>query len=154
MSAYWLGRTAPASSESALELRYGAPARKETGIDVFFGRLVQYIPADVVAGYVVVSGFISEPPKPYTPGWITAGVFLAITPVLVIVGYLVAVRKQGAARKFPAFRIDATIAYVTWVFALPGSPFRNLGSYGSWARPLALVAVTVLLTAVSPLFDS
>lgn len=155
MSAFGLGFEAGASRKAG-QLSYGGSQAAGTGeIQQLLGRLISYIPADIVGGYVVVIGFIPTTSKSNTAQWIIAAVFLVLTAVIVIATYMSKVtgmdRRPG---RWPWYRVvGSLVAFGTWVFALPASPFESIGGYALWLRPLLMVVVTILLTCFAPFLD-
>ncbi|WP_432065533.1 hypothetical protein [Streptomyces sp. C10-9-1] len=158
MSAFGLGATAAASID------YGAG---EAGADAATGplsqaanRLLLFIPADIVAGYVLVIGFMSTPTVDYSGFWVAAWVFLALAPFVVVTTYIAKYRTDRGGEwpgvgQYPWYRvIAAVVAFAAWVFALPSSPAQDLGSYPDWLRPLVLAGVTVILTGLDGVFTS
>lgn len=130
MTAYALGRTV------GDELRYGAD--DSPSYQQFLGRLLEFIPGDVVAGYVVILGLLPASSSS-TAEWTTAIVFAVLAPLIVILG-----SSTLGSRVF--FRAAAAfVAFGVWVLALPGSPIT--GADG-WLRSLVLVVVTILLTVI------
>ncbi len=151
MSAYGMGLTA-----SGPEKTYGS-LNEATGIDDYLGRLLLFIPADIVAGYTVVIAFNSSSELGSRASWSIAAVFLALSPTLVIAGVLVRSKREHtpiSLRDLPWFRVIASIiAFLAWVVALPASPFDSLFEV-PWFKALTLVAVTILLAAIAPLFET
>ena len=133
MSAFALGRS------HASEKRYGSS--QDGGYQQFLGRLVEFIPGDVVAGYVVVLGLIPQDAGDVAI-WVTAIVFLAITPAIVVLG---AGTPVVFTRRLVFRAVAAMIAYCTWVVALPQSPVPDVPG---WLRSLLLIAVTIVLTPI------
>jgi hypothetical protein len=155
LSAFGLGLEAAARRNPSQPAYGGSQRVDSTGIQHFLGRLIGYIPADIVGGYVVVIGFLAHPARSNTPQWIIAAFFLALTPLVVVGTYISNVSTANRKpRKWPWFRvIGSMVAYCAWVFALPASPFESIGVYGAWLRPLVMVTVTIGLTYLAPLFD-
>ena len=46
----------------------------------------------------------------------------------------------------------AALAYMTWAFALPDSPFTEYGWYSSAVSSLAMLLVSTILRMIAPLF--
>jgi small basic protein len=98
-------------------------------LDTYFDRVVKYIPADIVAAWVAVTGLVKSAdntvPKT-TVLWVCFFVGIVLTAAWTWkqtnVGGLPAALKQI---------VVATIAFGVWVFAL-GAPFDAL----EWYRPL------------------
>lgn len=114
--------------------------------DNYFGRLVKFIPAEVVALYVSAGGVV---PKGHLHEidylW---GIFVAcvvITPL-----YMWVVARDEVTKK-PIWKniTGATIAFPVWAFAL-GGPFAHLSWYEPFQGSLLLMFVTVGLGFLTP----
>lgn len=119
------------------------PAAKE---DSYVGKVVKYIPAEVVAAYVAATGAVKSAgagAPSATLLWIVAAALCVITPIWV----LVAAAEPGKPR--PAFQAGAaTAAFACWVFAL-GGPFE----LAPWYRPVYGTLVLIFATLVIPLIE-
>lgn len=124
-----------------LVVPYPAPGRasavSDTDADKALGRLVKYIPAEVLSGYLFLSGLIGAAgPQSNlrTPGaWLLFVVGLVLTPV-----YLWKIGKPIGVQwwHLPI----STISFVLWAYAL-GGPFASLEiipgyPYESWFAAL------------------
>ena len=87
--------------------------------DPYFGKIIKYIPTEIVAGYVALSGFVKALPPPYSQfKWfciISIGL-LILTPV-----YFLFVTR-GSTNSY-RHAVAGTIAFAVWVFA-SGGPFQ------------------------------
>lgn len=104
-----------------LQAAAGAPP-----LDTYFDKVVKYIPSDIVAAWVAVTGLIkSATDVPAAVLWICflGGVLLTAAWTW----------KQTYVKDQPATKqiIVSTIAFGVWVFAL-GAPFDAM----DWYRPL------------------
>jgi hypothetical protein len=119
------------------------PSTKE---DTYIGKLVKYIPAEVVAAYVAATGAVktagaSAPRESLL--WLVATGMLVVTPIWV----LVAATEPGKPR--PAFQAGAAaVAFACWVFAL-GGPFESQG----WYKPVYGTLVLIFATLIIPLAE-
>lgn len=86
----------------------------------YFEKLLRYIPADIVAGYVALNGMISaEAQNSASLQWIVFGVLLLLTPLYTC--YLKTTPPGVIPEKvFPC--LTAAFAFSVWVFAI-GGPF-------------------------------
>ena len=115
----------------------------------WFVKLSQFIPGEIVAGYVAVSVW-------FTSGsismWVVIGVFTLLAAWLVYTGFCRQAAKVSATvsvKTIPWFRvIAAPLAFVCWVIALPGSPFGGLTD-----EPALKSAVLVIGTIALASFD-
>lgn len=125
----------------------------------FLGKLVEYIPADIIAGYVAVYALVNGSDAQFREEWITALVFLVLTPFVVITAFVGEFKKQQQRRpsrhELPWFRIFiAPIAYSAWVFALPDTPARDWGDVTGFWQTLVLVATTLVLAGLGAVIDA
>jgi len=113
--------------------------------DSYFDKAVQYIPADIVAAWVAVTGLVSsarDVPR-QTILWVAFGIGLLVTALWTW--------KQAAApgRRPPVTQaIISTGAFAVWVFAL-GGPFQHVPGqpvYGS----LLLILYTLVVALIDP----
>jgi len=111
-------------------------------------KLLRYIPGDIVAAFVALSGIIVNDPMstPVTVYWLVFGVLVVLTPLYVC---YIKTTPSGfsAAKFFPS--IAAVIAFVTWVFAL-GGPFAI--SF-EWYRPIYGSITLILVTLTMPVLE-
>jgi FtsH-binding integral membrane protein len=123
-----------------------APGAPQPTVDTFFDKLYKYIPADVVAFYVFVSGLLD-------------GADLAnkqvIYWVVVVIGLVAAffwtLRQTQQPGMNPAYKQAAisTVAVLVWIFAL-GGPFSAFAWYNSILGAILLAAFTLLIPLVNP----
>jgi hypothetical protein len=115
-------------------------------------RVAKYIPGEIIAGYVALSGLISAVPpedeRRITAAWVLFIVGLLVTPI-----YLYTAGKPANRRETLQIAIP-TIAFVLWAYALGGpfelsSPLPVIGEYASWLGALAVG----LFTWVAGLFE-
>jgi len=113
--------------------------------DSYFDKAVKYIPADIVAAWVAVTGLVKiarDVPR-QTILWVAFGIGLLVTALWTW--------KQAAApgRRPPVTQaIISTGAFAVWVFAL-GGPFQHVPGqpvYGS----LLLILYTLVVALIDP----
>jgi len=113
--------------------------------DSYFDKAVKYIPADIVAAWVAVTGLVSsarDVPR-QTILWVAFGIGLLLTAWWTW--------KQAAApgRRPPVTQaVISTGAFAVWVFAL-GGPFQHVPGqpvYGS----LLLILYTLVVALIDP----
>lgn len=117
--------------------------------DGYTDRLLKYIPADVVAGWLGVTSIInSDATAPQTTLlWIFFAIFLVFTALWTL--------KQTTQRGKPPAKTQTAIAtgsFAVWVFAL-GGPFATMAFYRPSYASLALITYTLLVTLVTPRED-
>jgi hypothetical protein len=122
------------------------PGSKDT--DSYFEKLIRYIPADIVAGYVALDGVLKEGGN--SPLWLTWAVFaalLALTPLYVC---YVKTQPPGIVSSKTFYWFASTFAFAVWVFAL-GGPFA---ATFAWYKPVYGSVLLILTTLALPVFES
>jgi hypothetical protein len=113
--------------------------------NTYFDRVLKYIPADVVAAWIFISGVIATATAGPTETvlWI---VFVIVTILTALWTW-----RQTEPELGPATTqiVIATIAFVVWVFAL-GGPFQALPFYQPWIGSVVLVLFTLAVGAIEP----
>jgi len=123
--------------------------------------IATYIPTEVLSLYVACIAVLHKNNGVTTAEWIAFASFLVLTPFVV---WLVFAIKLKSAQKaiplkpslWPVWEMSAaTIAYVAWAYALPGTPFSEFApeSYSPGLAGLMVLVVSTLLGAVAPLFQ-
>ena len=116
------------------------------GVDGYFDRVVKYIPGDVVALWLTVSGLISsaaDVPK----SQLLWGAFV-LGAVFTLLWTKWRTDQQGSATAKTQI-IVSTVAFGVWVFAL-GGPFADLAWYRPLYGSLVLIVCTVLFGRILP----
>jgi hypothetical protein len=118
--------------------RSAAKARAvgESDADQAIGRLVKYIPGEVISGYMLFSGLVAgaaqtSPLRPFA-GWLIFALGLAFTPL-----YL---WKLGRPTGVQWWQLPiSTLSFALWAYAL-GGPFLTVNIFGfayeSWFAAL------------------
>lgn len=118
-------------------LAAGAPA------DGYLDKLVKYVPAEIVAGYLAADGILRSSldtdaeVERWLWGCLVVG--LILTPL-----YLWRVTKVAAAVQL----VISTIMFGVWVFAI-GGPFE----FTSWYQPFIGGLLAILATLLAPIVD-
>jgi hypothetical protein len=122
-----------------------APAQVQA-VDDYRDRLMKYIPADLVAIYLTLTGLLKMADPKRTPiqavGWIIFGIVLAVS--------LPWQRKVVKISKWNQVWIG-TFAFVFWAISL-GEPFTT--AWSGWYQPLYGSMLLVLYTFLIPLFEA
>jgi hypothetical protein len=114
--------------------------------DSYFEKLVKYIPADIVAGYVAISGILTEHNnQPLWLTWSVFGVLLGLTPLYVCYRKT---EPPGFVFSKTFHWVTACIAFTAWVFAL-GGPFATF----TWYQPYLGSIVLILTTLIIPVLE-
>lgn len=142
-----------------------SPGENANAINTALNLLFGYIPTEVITLYVAVLAAIQQPANPEATGnvafgaWIAFLGFLVATPIVV---WLVYGAKIKAAQKplplsfweWPLWEMfAATVAYVTWAFALPKSPFTDYPWYSSALSGIAVLIASTFLGLLAPFFQ-
>ena len=121
--------------------------------DSYQSKLVKYIPTEIIAGYVALSGFIKLLPGPHQFTWfsIVAIFLLLLTPI-----YLRAATTKPGQKASLAHPVAGALAFAAWVFAT-GGPFEHFqmspdGSTGWYHRAIGSI-VLVLVCLSLPLIE-
>lgn len=124
--------------------------------------IASYIPTEIITLYVAVSAAlpaITDPDSVRPSHWITLGVFLFATPLVVWIAF--AVKVVGASKPMPITysewpkweMIAATVAFAAWAIGLPASPFIEFPWYSKGIAGVAVLVTSTALGLVSPLFQ-
>ncbi|MBP9807422.1 hypothetical protein KBF38_03845 [bacterium] len=113
--------------------------------DSYFEKLVKYIPADILAAYVAITGITASNDPPLWLTWGVFGVLLALTPLYVC--YVKTVPKGFLTSKTFHW-VTACLAFAAWVFAL-GGPFATF----VWYKPYLGSVVLILTTLIIPVLE-
>jgi hypothetical protein len=116
-------------------------------VDGYQDRLLKYIPADINAAWLALTGIIkSAASVPQTTVlWILFGILLVLTPIWVW--------KQTSESKKPNAAVTqiviSTGAFFVWVFAL-GDPFTSLSFYQPVYGSILLILYTLVVAKIIP----
>jgi len=107
-----------------------------------FDRIIKYIPADIVAGWVALDGFSKG---------LNVGVLWGLLAVVAIFAFLWTKKQTDVPGQPPAVKqsVIAMISFVVWAFALQSGPFASLGypeAYGS----ISIIVYTLGIGLVVP----
>ncbi|MBX9941112.1 MAG: hypothetical protein K2Y32_17755 [Candidatus Obscuribacterales bacterium] len=131
-------------------LRFAAqeppPGSKDT--DSYFEKLIRYIPADIVAGYVALDGILKEGGN--SPLWLTWAVFIALLSLTPLYVCYVKTEPPGIVSSKTFYWLASTLAFAVWVFAL-GGPFA---ATFAWYKPVYGSVLLILTTLTLPVFES
>lgn len=121
--------------------------------DGYLSRMVIYIPTEIIAGYVAVSGFIKGLPSKQQFTWfcIVSIVMLVLTPL-----YLAYATSSPGRKKTVSHPLTSALAFAAWVFAT-GGPFEKFqitpdGSAGWYNRTIGSIVLVIVCLAL-PLIE-
>jgi hypothetical protein len=116
-------------------------------VDDYVDRILKYIPADIVAGWLFLSGLILSIEEESKKKWLLWIVFLVLIPLTI----LWTLKQTRASGKPPAWTQTAlaTGSFVVWVFAI-GGPFATLDWYDTVYGSIVLVLYTITIGLVTP----
>jgi hypothetical protein len=136
-----------------------APASSGDSLTNALTVVVDYVPTEIIIGYVAVSVEIDVSSAHSHAGqWAAFWLFLALTPVIHWSLYAGMLRQRRQRlpwrpRSWPWFGlVAATVAFALWGFALPASPFTSLGWYTSIPPAVILIVGSVALGAAARTF--
>jgi hypothetical protein len=114
-------------------------------VDDYSSKLMKYIPAETVAGFVTLNGLLSAVPG-VTLGFLW---FVFVTLVLLTMGY--AWRSTQYKPLPPAYLQIAimTVAFVVWVFSI-GGPFTYFAWYKEYYGATILILYTIFIPLIAP----
>ena len=131
---------APPVSDKATK---APPDTATTKPDDYATRLLKYIPAEIVAAFLVISAMLNEAEDlAEVVPWIVFGVLLVMTPL-----YLWRVTREKEKPLAMSHLVVGTIAFAIWVFAL-GGPFADL----SWYQTIYGSVLLIVYTLSIPIF--
>lgn len=113
----------------------------------YLGRLVGYIPAEIVAIYLAAAGF-TEAAGSTRQMWLWI-IFIAcavLTPIYFLIATRDKKRKKGPLYIQVAL---ATVAFPVWVFAI-GGPFLAFAWYRGFIASIVLIFVTSIFGKIAP----
>ena len=115
--------------------------------DSYGEKLLRYIPADIVAAWVALTGILAQAAAdvPAWLSWAVLGALLALTPFYVC---FVKTDPAGLAISKTFHWVTACLAFVSWVFAM-GGPFATL----AWYKPVFGSVLLVIVTLVIPVLE-
>jgi hypothetical protein len=120
--------------------------------DSYVSKMVIYIPTEIIAAYVAVSGFIKGLPLRQQFTWFC---IVAVGMLLLTPAYLWSATASPGRKRTLAHPITGAIAFGAWVFAT-GGPFEHFqlapdGSSGWYSRAIGsivLVFVCLMLPVI------
>ena len=127
-------------SRRIVSAQYQSLAGGTPKLDGYFDRLLKFVPADIVAAWIAITGLIAAADNVPVPRllWIMFAVFVVITAAWTYV--------QTREANMPPATTQiaiATISFVVWVFAL-GGPFVNLGFYNPVYGSIVLIIYSLV----------
>lgn len=110
--------------------------------DGFFDRIIKYIPADVVAGWVAVDGLTKT---------FATTVLWGLFAVFAILAFLWTKKQTAVAGQPPALlqSFVAAASFAVWAFALHSGPFGPI-AYPDAAGSVALIVYTLAIGLIVP----
>ena len=114
--------------------------------DSYAEKLIKYIPADILAAYVAITGITASNDPPLWLSWGIFGVLLALTPLYVC---FVKTQPAGFVTSKMFHWLTACLAFTSWCFAL-GGPFAQTFD---WYQPYLGSVVLILTTLIIPVLE-
>lgn len=130
----------------------------KTNIDTALAVLFAYIPTEIITLYIA---FISTVDSTVSrTNWITFGIFLFFTPIVVWLVYAAKYKKDNnnklpiSYRSLPLWEMFASsISFIAWAFALPMSVFNNFDWYSQSVAGLGILITSTVLGLAAPFFN-
>jgi hypothetical protein len=115
--------------------------------DDYVDRILKYIPSDIVAGWLFLSGLILSVDDKHRQRLLLWIVFVVLIPLTVAW----TLKQTRVPNKPPAWTQTAiaTGSFVVWVFAI-GGPFATLSWYDTVYGSIVLVLYTISIGLVTP----
>lgn len=115
-------------------------------LDTYVDRIIKYIPADIVAAWIAITGLIAGAtgvPKP-TVLWV-------MFAIMTIAAFAWTLKETSVPGRPPAIMqsVLSAVSFVVWVFAL-GGPFADLPWYHALYGSLALIVATLVFGLIVP----
>jgi hypothetical protein len=120
-------------------------ATGENAGDGYASRVVKYVPADIIAGWLALTALLSGSGRErLTLLWVLFAVLVVLTPLWML-------RATRAADKPPAWTqaVVSTVAFAVWVFAT-GRPFADYAFYDQVYGGVALIIFTLVTGLIIP----
>ena len=114
--------------------------------DSYSERLIKYIPADILAAYVAITGIAESNNPPLWLSWGVFGAMLALTPLYVC---YVKTAPAGFVSSKMFHWVTACLAFSAFVFSL-GGPFALTFD---WYKPYLGSVVLILTTLIIPVLE-
>lgn len=139
-----------------LELAPSTSLTVSSALSVLFA----YIPTEIIALYVTVLAALGPITESFEAQWVTFLVFLVCTPLVVWVTYAAKVKALNSTipykfSEWPKWEmIASTIAFVSWGFALPQTPFNSFTDwYSSAIASVSILVTSTILSLAAPFFE-
>lgn len=118
----------------------------KAAVDGYQDRLIKYIPADVNAAWLALTGIVQSATTipQNTVLWVLFVILLVLTPIWTW-------QQTSVPKKPPAKTqiVVSTGAFFVWVFAL-GEPFTSLGFYQPVYGSILLILYTLIVGRIVP----
>jgi phosphoglycerol transferase MdoB-like AlkP superfamily enzyme len=117
--------------------------------DSYLTRVVTYIPTEIIAAYVAISGYVKSLPLGQQYLWFVAiaGALLVVTPL-----WILNAAREPDSRRPLGHAIAAALAFAAWVFA-SGGPFSHFTWYQPAMGSIVLVLVCLALPTIKNSID-
>lgn len=120
--------------------------------------LFSYVPVEIIALYVAVIGSLKTDPL-MKAQWISFYIFVFLTPIVLWLIYSAKIKELNKPlpihpKDWPIWEmIASTLAFITWAFALPGSPFSIYEWYNQSVGGVMVLVTSTVLGLISPFFN-
>ena len=127
------------------------------------GQLVRWIPTESLTLYVAFLGVLDPVPTRadgrvsdanFTGRWVTLGMFLALTVVIVLLVHIAKVRRTREPFRWPVFEmVVSSVAFTAWAVALTDTPLRDFSGYKIEIGGFIVLATTAMIGLVADALD-
>jgi hypothetical protein len=132
-----------------------------TAVNNAMSVLFTYIPTEIIALYVTVTAALGPITEGYRAQWITLFVFLVLTPIVI---WLVYAAKLNSINNVIPYKFSdwpvwemfaSTIAFLSWAFALPQTPFNSFTDwYSTSLASVSILITSTVISLISPFFEN
>ncbi len=155
----------PVTTTGIVGATSGTPESR-TGVAGAMQIIMTYVPTEILALYTSISTAIQSVgtssnnnlEQSFMSAWIAFWACFAMTPISVWLLYASKVKQAGKRlpigfRTWPKWEMfAATLAFVAWAFAMPGSPFRSFeGFYSPGVAAIVLPCTAMLIGLAAPI---
>lgn len=119
-----------------------------TEIDDYFGKLIKYIPTEIVGAWIALTGIIKSASN--IPTNIILWILLVFCTGLTSLYILKQTFEPGKPLALKQTTIS-TIAFIVWVFALGEEPFKSLDWYNSIYGSILLIGYNLIIPLINPI---
>jgi hypothetical protein len=128
----------PAGARMENDEGSGAASPSEPGQSSPLGRIVAYIPAEMIAAYHTIQGILVDAAEPsYGPLLVAGAALLVITP------FWIAFLTRGPGEPVAKHQVAiSTIAFAIWLIGV-GNPAMTWVAFGYWSAAIGSIGIVL-----------